>query len=144
MQSIRTRQLRADISYDGTKYTASKPWEFGAISLNGADVATSLVTNTNAIVANYNRLDSLIDSGTTLDTISELKAAWEGGDSDMVTAVAAIAGAATADRAAIRTEFAAADTTATTDRAAIRSEAATQIVFNAAVIRRQERHKGCV
>ena len=26
MQSIRTRQLQADLSYDGTKYTTAKPW----------------------------------------------------------------------------------------------------------------------
>ena len=42
MQSIRTRQLRADLSYDGSKYTASKPWAFpAATTLGGQTLASS-------------------------------------------------------------------------------------------------------
>ena len=44
-------------------------------------------TERTQITTNKSRLDTLIDSGETLDAISELKAAWEGADEDLKTLV---------------------------------------------------------
>ena len=111
-------------------YTSAKPFEFPAVTIAGANVADSLSNNASAIVTEKNRLDTLIDSGSALDTISELQAAWEGGDSSLSTAVdtlVATDASATTDRAAIRTEFQSADASATTDRALVRTEFATVV-----------------
>ena len=55
-------------------------------------------------------MNTIIDAGSTLDTISELKVAWEGGDSTLNTAITALTTTASTDRALIRTQFVAADT----------------------------------
>ena len=108
------RQFFRDLSRANDTYTAAKTWDFPVVTIDGSNVATSLATNTAAITTEKNRLDTLIDSGTTLDTISELKSAWEGGDSTLSTTVNTLVATATTDRALIRTEFAAADTTLST------------------------------
>ena len=41
MQALRTRQLRADLSYDGTKYTSSKAWAFPASTTLGGQTLES-------------------------------------------------------------------------------------------------------
>ena len=104
MRRTSGRQLRRDLLLDNDVYTSSKAFEFPVVTIAGSNVATDLATNASAIVTEKNRLDTLIDSGTTLDTISELKSAWEGADSSLSTAVDALVATATADRAAIRTE----------------------------------------
>ena len=105
------RQFFRDLSRSNGNYTAAKEWEFPVVTIDGSNVATDLATNATAITTEKNRLDTLIDSGTTLDTISELKAAWEGGDSTLSTTVNTFVATAATDRALIRTEFAAADST---------------------------------
>jgi len=104
MRRTSSRQIRRDLVLENDLYTSAKAFEFPVVSIAGANVADSLATNASAIVTEKNRLDTLIDSGSTLDTISELKSAWEGGDSSLSTAVDALVATATADRAAIRTE----------------------------------------
>ena len=47
--------------------------EEGLIQAGATSVALGLV-----VTGNTNRMNTIIDSGDTLDTISELKAAWEG------------------------------------------------------------------
>ena len=111
MQLIRTRQLRADLTYDGTRYTASKPWTIPIGSQVGAmDIASNITANASQSITNHNRLNTLIDSGTALDTISELQAAWGSVDTTLATAITSLTNSATTDRALIRTEFATADT----------------------------------
>ena len=105
------RQFFRDISRANDTYTAAKSWEFPVVTIDGSNVATDIATNTTAITTEKNRLDTLIDSGTTLDTITELKTAWEGGDSTLSTTVNTLVATAATDRALIRTEFAAADST---------------------------------
>ena len=73
------RQFFRDLSRTDNVYTSARTWEFPVVTIAGSNVATDLATNTAAITTEKNRLDTLIDSGTTLDTISELKTAWEGG-----------------------------------------------------------------
>ena len=110
MQRVGRNRLRKDLSLSNNVYTCSKGFAFPTVSIGGADVATSLATNAAAITTNNNRLDTLIDSGSTLDTISELKAAWESGDGTLNTAIGSLTTAAAADRQNIRNEFAATDT----------------------------------
>ena len=111
MQLIRTRQLRSDLTYDGTRYTASKPWTIPIGSQVGAmDIASQITANASQSITNHNRLNTLIDSGTALDTISELQAAWGSVDTGLATAITSLTNSATTDRALIRTEFATADT----------------------------------
>ena len=129
MQSIRSRQLTSQLAYDGHAFTASKPWHFPNLTLiDGFNVSTQftqlngglqlannaaaglgaiVTSNTASITTNANRVNTIIDSGDTLDTISELKAAWEGGDSTLTTAIASLTTIASTDRALIRTEAAA-------------------------------------
>ena len=114
------RKFFRHISRANGIYTAKKTWEFPVVTIDGSNVATDLATNATAITTEKNRLDTLIDSGTTLDTISELKAAWEGGDSTLSTTVNTLVATATTDRALIRTEFAAADTGFQTDLNALK------------------------
>ena len=112
MQSIRARQLTSQLSYDGDAFIAAKPWRFPNLTLiDGFNVSTQITTltsglhtantaatilgniasgNTANITTNTNRLNTIIDAGTTLDTISELKAAWEGGDSTLTTSIASL------------------------------------------------------
>ena len=104
MRRTSSRQIRRDLVLENDLYTSSTPFEFPAVTIAGANVATDLATNASAIATEKSRLDTLIDSGSTLDTISELKSAWEGGDSSLSTAVDALVATATADRAAIRAE----------------------------------------
>ena len=126
MQSIRPRQLTSQLAFDGHAFTASKPWHFPNLTLvDGFNVSTqftqlnsglqlannaaaglgTIVTgNTADITTNTNRMNTIIDSGTTLDTISELKAAWEGGDSTLTSAIASLTTTASTDRALIRAE----------------------------------------
>ena len=52
-----------------------------------AALGTMVEGNTSTITTNTNRMNTIIDSGTTLDTISELKAAWEAGDSTLTSAM---------------------------------------------------------
>ena len=40
------------------------------------DIASQITANASQSITNHNRLNTLIDSGTALDTISELQAAW--------------------------------------------------------------------
>ena len=111
MQSIRTRQLRADIRYDGINYSTTKPWRLAIGSTVGdMDIASNITENAIAAVTNTNRLNTLIDAGTALDTISELQAAWGSVDTGLATAITSLTNSATTDRALIRTEFATADT----------------------------------
>ena len=49
-------------------------------------------------------MNTIIDSGDTPDTISELQAAWEGGDSTLTTAIASLTTTASTYRALIRAE----------------------------------------
>ena len=96
MQRLNIRQFQRDTVYDGTAqtFTTAKPWVFpaqttvagynvgdefeyleeGLIQAGATSVALGLV-----VTGNTNRMNTIIDSGDTLDTISELKAAWEGG-----------------------------------------------------------------
>ena len=114
MRRTSSRQIRRDLVLENDLYTSAKAFEFPVVTIAGANVADSLATNAGAIVTEKNRLDTLIDSGSTLDTISELKTAWEGGDSSLSTVVDALVATATTDRAAIRSEFVAADTIVST------------------------------
>ena len=51
MQSLRTRQLRADLSFDGSTYTSSKPWAFPAEStLGGLTLADAVHAHVDAYV----------------------------------------------------------------------------------------------
>ena len=104
MRRTNNRRLRRDIDWDGTGYSVTKAFDFADLSVSGANVAASLTTNASAITTEKNRLDTLIDSGSTLDTISELKTAWEASDSSLSGTVNTLVATATADRAAIRTE----------------------------------------
>ena len=104
MRRTSGRQIRRDLILENDVYTSSKAFEFPTVTIAGSNVATDLAANASAIATEKTRLDTLIDSGTTLDTISELKSAWEGADSSLSTAVDALVATATADRAAIRTE----------------------------------------
>ena len=110
MERVGKNKLRRNLSFANNVYTCTKGFVFPNVSIDGADVATSLATNATAITTNNNRLDTLIDSGSTLDTISELKAAWESGDGTLNTAIGSLTTAAAADRQNIRNEFAATDT----------------------------------
>ena len=110
MQRVGKNKLRRKLSFANNIFTCKKGWEFPTVSIDGADVATSLTTNATAITTNNNRLNTLIDSGTTLDTITELKTAWESGDGTLNTAIGALTTTAAADRQTIRNEFAATDT----------------------------------
>ena len=107
MQSIRSRQLTSQLAYDGDAFIAAKPWRFPNLTLiDGFNVSTQftqlnggistannaaailggiVASNTASIITNANRVSTIIDSGDTLDTISELKAAWEGGDSTLTS-----------------------------------------------------------
>ena len=127
MRRTSSRQIRRDLVLENDLYTSAKAFEFPVVTIAGANVADSLSNNASAIVTEKNRLDTLIDSGSALDTISELQAAWEGGDSSLSTAVDTLVATATTDRAAIRTEFQSADASATTDRALVRTEFATVV-----------------
>ena len=99
MRRTNNRRLRRDIDWDGTGYSVTKPFDFADLSVSGANVAASLTTNASAITTEKNRLDTLIDSGSTLDTISELKTAWEASDSSLSGTVNTLVATATADRA---------------------------------------------
>ena len=110
MERVGKNKLRRKLSFANNIFTCSKGWAFPTVAIDGADVATSLATNATAITTNNNRLDTLIDSGSTLDTISELKTAWESGDGTLNTAIGSLTTAAAADRQNIRNEFAATDT----------------------------------
>ena len=90
MRRTSSRQIRRDLVLENDLYTSSTPFEFPAVTIAGANVATDLATNASAIATEKSRLDTLID------TISELKSAWEGGDSSLSTAVDALV--ATANR----------------------------------------------
>ena len=47
MQSIRTRQLRTNLSYDGAKFTTAKPWDLASGStINEAPIASESYVDT--------------------------------------------------------------------------------------------------
>ena len=75
----------------------------------GVNAAAVLIANTTADT-NTDRLNTLVDKGTALDTISELQAAWDSGDSTLQTAITNLTSTANTDRGLIRTEFAEVDT----------------------------------
>ena len=62
MQSIRTRQLTADLSYNGTKYTTAKPWDLATGStVNEAAIATeAYVTSAVAGVSSHAHVDQVV------------------------------------------------------------------------------------
>ena len=84
-------QNATDISSNGTTSTSL------VVSVNSN--SASIVANTGAITSEKNRLDVLLDSGTALDSISELLAAWTSSDSDVTSAVNLLVNSATGDRA---------------------------------------------
>ena len=112
MNKLNLRQFGRDVSLDGVFYTTTKPWAFPNLTLvDGFNVSTqftllnsgqtltnnaatalgvTVAGNTANITTNANRMNTIIDSGDTLDTISELKSAWEGGDSTLTTAIASL------------------------------------------------------
>ena len=126
MNKLNLRQFGRDVSLDGAFYTTTKPWAFPNLTLvDGFNVSTqftllnsgqtltnqaatalgvTVAGNTADITTNANRMNTIIDAGDTLDTISELKAAWEGGDSTLTTAIASLTTVASTDRALIRAE----------------------------------------
>ena len=110
MQSVRSRQLLSGLSYDGVTYTALKDWSFPAgLTVEGLNAASAINANTLANSQNDSRLNTLLDKGTALDTISELQTAWDSGDSTLNTAITALTTSASTDRALIRSEFAVED-----------------------------------
>ena len=74
MQSIRTRQLRADLAYDGSAYTTAKPWHLATGStLNTGAIATEEYV-TNAVSAGaYTHVDAyvFVDSSRSSETYTE-------------------------------------------------------------------------
>ena len=99
-------QNATDISSNGTTSTSL------AVSVNSN--SASIVANTSAISSEKNRLDILLDSGTALDSVSELLAAWTSADSSVTDTVNLLINSATSDRALIRSEVATADNSVTT------------------------------
>ena len=78
MQSLRTRQLRADLSFDGTTYTSSKKWAFPATTTLGGE---TLISSAHAHVDSYcyvnvNRAaETYTETGTELAPYRSLSAA---------------------------------------------------------------------
>ena len=74
MQSIRTRQLRADLAYDGSAYTTAKPWHLATGStLNTGAIATEEYV-TNAVSAGaHTHVDAyvFVDSSRSSETYTE-------------------------------------------------------------------------
>lgn len=77
------------------------------VSINGNDVQAQIDANGAALLVERGRLDVLLDAGTSLDQITELRTAWESGDGTLNSAVANLTSVAATDRAAIRSEHAA-------------------------------------
>ncbi len=75
MQSIRTRQLTADLSYNGTKYTTAKPWDLATgTTVNEAAIATeAYVTSAIASVSHHTHVDAMcyVDSNRAAETYTE-------------------------------------------------------------------------
>ena len=75
MQSIRTRQLRSDLSYDGSAYSTAKPWNLLAGStVNEAAIATeAYVTTAIAGVSTHAHVDTIVfvDSNRASETYNE-------------------------------------------------------------------------
>ena len=74
MQSIRTRQLRADLAYDGSTYTTAKPWDLasGSTLAESAIATESYVTSAVAAGA-HSHVDAyvFVDVGRTGETYTE-------------------------------------------------------------------------
>ena len=104
-------------------HTASPP----AVSINGNDIQLQIDANGAALVVERGRLDVLIDSGTALDQISEMKAAWESGDGSLNSAITGLTTTAATDRAAIRAEHIAADSALSASLAAAYQSADTAV-----------------
>ena len=75
MQSIRTRQLAADLSYNGTKYSTAKPWDLATGStVNEAAIATeAYVTTAVSGVTSHTHTDQkcYVDSNRAGETFTE-------------------------------------------------------------------------
>ena len=75
MQSIRTRQLTADLSYNGTKYSTVKPWDLATGStVNEAAIATeAYVTTAVAGVTSHTHTDQMcyVDSNRAGENFTE-------------------------------------------------------------------------
>ena len=123
LRNINLRQFRRDVrrSSDGRivfpLITVTDGIVDGTLKYDGqTDIQAQITSNTTnlastTVVANSNesKLTTLLDSGTALDTISELQAAWDAGDATLTGAVTALTSTAATDRALIRTQFQAVD-----------------------------------
>ena len=110
MPRLNLRQFKRDISYVSDTLVFTPPVAVPSLAVGGVDVTASLQSNAAAVSAEKTRLDTLLDVGTSLDQITELRAAWESGDGTLTSAIAGLTSTAQTDRALIRTEFASADT----------------------------------
>ena len=110
MPRLNLRQFKRDISYVSDTLVFTPAVAVPSLAVGGVDVTASLQSNAAAVSAEKTRLDTLLDVGTSLDQITELRAAWESGDGTLTSAIAGLTSTAQTDRALIRTEFASADT----------------------------------
>ena len=71
MQSIRTRQLKASLSFDGAKFTTAKPWDLASGStVNDAAIATEAYV-TNAVHDHVAKWFCYVDSNRASETYPE-------------------------------------------------------------------------
>ena len=74
MQSIRTRQLRADLAYDGSTYTTAKPWDLATGStLSDAAIATEAYVTSAVAAGAHAHVDAyvFVDSNRSSETYTE-------------------------------------------------------------------------
>ena len=74
MQLIRTRQLRSDLTYDGSTYTTAKPWDLATGStLSDAAIATEAYVTSAVAAGAHDHVDAYIfvDSNRSSETYTE-------------------------------------------------------------------------
>ena len=74
MQLIRTRQLRSDLTYDGSTYTTAKPWDLATGStVSDAAIATEAYVTSAVAAGAHDHVDAyvFVDSNRSSETYTE-------------------------------------------------------------------------